>query len=63
MFLNLHIIFSAARSFNCQVNNTQIIPLCFSLNHVVVKDFVVGICNRCTFLVFHEFEIKYSVGV
>ena len=29
-------------------------------SRVLVKDFVVGICYSCTFLVFHEFnEMKY----
>ena len=29
-----HLIISVARSVNCQVNNTQILSLCFSLIHV-----------------------------
>ena len=42
-------------SVNCQINNTQILSLCFDLIHVL--------CNSCMFLVFHKFEMKYSAGV
>ena len=45
---------------NRQVNNTQILSLCFSL---VVENCVVGICNNDMFLEFHEFETKYLAGV
>ena len=33
------------------------------LSCILVEDFVVGTCNSCMFLVFHEFEMKYSAGV
>ena len=32
-------------------------------SRILVEDFVVGTCNSCMFLVFHEFEMKYSAGV
>ena len=33
-------------------------------SRVLVEDFVVGTCYSCMFLVFHEFEMKYtSAGV
>ena len=43
----------------------QILSLCFGLinSRILVEDFVVGTCNSCMFLVFHEFEMKYSAGV
>ena len=46
-------------------NSIQVIY--FQINgfnsRVFVKEIVVGICNSCLFLVFHEFKMKYSAGV
>ena len=54
------------RSDNCRVNNTQILSVTLFqfISRILVEDFVVGTCDSCMFLVFHEFEMKYtSAGV
>ena len=66
MFKFAHFIISVARSDNCRVNNMQILSVTLFqfISRILVEDFVVGTCNSCMFLVFHEFEMKYtSAGV
>ena len=66
VFKFTHFIISVARSDNCRVNNTQILSVTLFqfISRILVEDFVVGTCDSCMFLVFHEFEIKYtSAGV
>ena len=46
----------------CQ-QHVNIITLFQFNSRILVEDFVVGTCNSCMFLVFHEFEMKYSTGV
>ena len=46
----------------CQQHVNIIILFQFN-SRILVEDFVVGTCNSCMFLVFHEFEMKYSTGV
>ena len=58
--------YNVARSDNCRVNNTQILSVTLFqfISRILVEDFVVGTCNSCMFLVFHDFEMKYtSAGV
>ena len=66
MFLNLHILQFLSRGRSTQLSGQQhanIITL-FQLNsRIVVENCVVGICNNCMFLEFHEFETKYLAGV
>ena len=45
------------------VINVNIITLFRFNSPILVENFVVGTCNSCMFLVFHEFEMKYSAGV
>ena len=65
MFLNLHILYNFRREVG-QLSGQQhanIITLFRFNSRILVEDFVVGTCNSCMFLVFHEFEMKYSAGV
>ena len=43
--------------------HANIITLFDFNSRILIQDFVVGVCNSCMFLVFHEFEMKYSGGV
>ena len=43
--------------------HANIITLFRFNSRILVEDFVVGTCNSCMFLVFHEFEMKYSAGI
>ena len=43
--------------------HANIITLFRFNSRILVEDFVVGTCNSCMFLVFHEFQMKYSAGV
>ena len=56
-----YFIISVARSIDqlCQ-QQANIITLFQFNSRILVKDFVVGICYSCMFLVFHEFnEMKF----